>query len=221
MYYVYLHKKPSGEVFYVGKGKDNRAWSISKRNPIWHSVVKKYPNYAVEIFQKDLQEWYAFELELDLINYYGLRSNGGTLVNLIDRPFGQKEDFFTGDFRKLLSDQTKGSKNPNCDRKVYDFVNIETGEKFNGTRVQFKQKYDIYIGDLFSNKINSSNGWTLIENLGLKFHKDLNQYTFKHITGSTFTGLRTEFKKKFGVCVKPLFNSNGRCKSVSGWSLLK
>ena len=71
MYYVYLHRKATdGEVFYVGKGKNLRASSYKSRSTFWKSVVAKY-GYYIEIVETGLQEWYAFELEKDLISYYG------------------------------------------------------------------------------------------------------------------------------------------------------
>ena len=46
-YYVYVHKKPDGKIFYVGKGKNKRAWSISDRNNLWKKIVSKYGKYTV------------------------------------------------------------------------------------------------------------------------------------------------------------------------------
>lgn len=77
-FYVYVHRTLSGQVFYVGKGCGQRAWSNS-RNDYWHRVVKKH-GLLVEIIAPGLQEWYAFELELELIAKYG-REN---LCNLTD-----------------------------------------------------------------------------------------------------------------------------------------
>ncbi len=81
-FYVYLHKKKTtGEVFYVGKGCRDRAWTKTRRNEDWHVVVEEC-GYFVEIVQDNLQEWYSFELEGLLIDYYGKKSDGkGTLVN--------------------------------------------------------------------------------------------------------------------------------------------
>lgn len=84
-FYVYLHRKATtGEVFYVGKGKGKRAWSII-RNRYWHSIVKKH-GFIVEIVYSGLQEWFAFELEHDLIALYGRETlcnmtNGGEGVS--------------------------------------------------------------------------------------------------------------------------------------------
>lgn len=70
-FYVYIHRrKTTGEVFYIGKGRRRRAWSSSGRNKHWGYVAKKH-GFTVEIYASNLQEWYAFELEKDLIAYYG------------------------------------------------------------------------------------------------------------------------------------------------------
>lgn len=82
-FYVYLHRRATdGSVFYVGKGHGRRAWAnnkASKRSAYWHRIARKH-GLIVEIVQSGLQEWYAFELERDLIAYYGRES----LCNLTD-----------------------------------------------------------------------------------------------------------------------------------------
>ena len=71
-YYVYFHLDSAGNIFYVGKGSDRRAWSKG-RHPIW----KKYVNenlkgtYDVEIYKDGLTEDQAEDLESDLILEYG------------------------------------------------------------------------------------------------------------------------------------------------------
>lgn len=85
MFYVYVHRKStSGEVFYVGKGKDKRAWDTSDRGSHWDRTAKKH-GYTVEIIASGLQEWYAMELEIDMIAYYGrMDLNLGKLINKTD-----------------------------------------------------------------------------------------------------------------------------------------
>lgn len=79
-FYVYLHRrKTDGKVFYVGKGTRYRAYSDLRRSDYWKRIVAKY-GYTVEFYATGLQEWYAFELEKELIAYYG-REN---LCNLTD-----------------------------------------------------------------------------------------------------------------------------------------
>lgn len=68
-FYVYLHLKPSGEIFYVGKGTGKRAWSRNLRNRHWRYVVAFY-DFVVQIHTDNLTEEQAFELEKQLIKHY-------------------------------------------------------------------------------------------------------------------------------------------------------
>jgi hypothetical protein len=81
-YYVYTHRKETtGEIFYVGKGSGNRAWSL-KRSNHWKNINNKH-GCLVDIVQDGLQEWAAFELEVDLISLHGRNDLGlGKLINL-------------------------------------------------------------------------------------------------------------------------------------------
>lgn len=83
-YYVYNHVTLTGEVFYVGKGTDRRAWATNGRSRFWKKVANKH-GYNVVIVQDDMTEDDAFALEIDLIAQHGRRDKGtGTLVNLTD-----------------------------------------------------------------------------------------------------------------------------------------
>ena len=73
MFYVYLHKKPNGQIFYVGKGKGYRATQKSKRNAYWKRVVNKY-GYNITIFKDNMTEQEAFNLEIELIEAIGLKN---------------------------------------------------------------------------------------------------------------------------------------------------
>lgn len=92
MYYVYTHwHHDTGYpvCFYVGKGKDGRAWvSDSTRNKMWHSVVAKH-GCDVVIHSEGLTEEQAFKVEAGLIRSIGRRDLGtGTLVNFSDGGYG-------------------------------------------------------------------------------------------------------------------------------------
>lgn len=84
-FYVYLHRKATtGEIFYVGKGQGNRAWSHKSRSKYWQNLVAKH-GYTIELAGSGLQEWYAFELEKELVALYGRKDTGdGALANLSD-----------------------------------------------------------------------------------------------------------------------------------------
>lgn len=81
-YYVYLHKQLDGTIFYVGKGKDKRAYSKAYRNVDWKELVKQNGDYIVEIPYTNLSEDDAFEIEKKLISEIGIdklcnKSTGG------------------------------------------------------------------------------------------------------------------------------------------------
>lgn len=80
-YYVYRHIGiDNKEVFYIGKGTGNRAYSRSGRNEDWYLYVNKH-QYTVEILQENLLENEALKLERKLIKHY---KRVGTLVNRAD-----------------------------------------------------------------------------------------------------------------------------------------
>lgn len=79
-FYVYLHRRATdGRVFYVGKGSGKRAHTRKNRNPHWHRTVLKH-GFTVEFIQTGMLEWWALEMERELVTFYG-RAN---LTNLTD-----------------------------------------------------------------------------------------------------------------------------------------
>lgn len=101
---VYLHRrKTDGKVFYVGKGDTKRANRTTTRSDYWNRVVAKYGFY-VEIYSDGLQEWYAFELEKELISYYG-REN---LCNMTDGGEGTSGRIVSEISKKRCSISNKG-----------------------------------------------------------------------------------------------------------------
>lgn len=67
-YYVYGHyRKDNNELFYVGKGKDRRAWSKKNRNKYWKNIVNKV-GYEIRFFHINCTEIQAFELEVHIIS---------------------------------------------------------------------------------------------------------------------------------------------------------
>lgn len=73
IFYVYVHKRPIvGTVFYVGKGRDERAWVEKDRNPHWRNVVNKHGGFEVEIVKSDMTEQEAYAFEAETILKYGI-----------------------------------------------------------------------------------------------------------------------------------------------------
>jgi len=102
-FYVYLHRRATdGRVFYVGKGIARRAWTKDNRNKHWHHISKKH-GYTVEIVQYGMQEWWAFELERELICSYGR----DVLCNLTDGGEGATGVKFTDEQKNKISAHQK------------------------------------------------------------------------------------------------------------------
>lgn len=79
MFYTYIHiRNDTREVFYVGKGKDDRITSRRSRNNHWRSVVDK-AGYTAEIVALWFTELEAYKHEKLLIGFY--KSIGIKLCN--------------------------------------------------------------------------------------------------------------------------------------------
>jgi len=79
-FFVYIHRrKTNGKVFYVGKGTRYRHKATWGRSIHWWNIVNKH-DYTIEIVENGMQEWWAFELECELILKY--KDQG--LANLTD-----------------------------------------------------------------------------------------------------------------------------------------
>lgn len=82
-FYVYIHYKPNGDPFYVGKGIFERANSLKPRNPHHKNILLKYgtDNIIVQIYVCD-SETHALQREVELIAQF--RSEGFILTNMTD-----------------------------------------------------------------------------------------------------------------------------------------
>jgi|GEM_PF-2045562 len=71
-FYVYVHRDPNGQIFYVGKGTGRRAWS-DQRHSVWHKYVQERcgGTYTVQIVSYHEGSDEAEESEGRLITRYG------------------------------------------------------------------------------------------------------------------------------------------------------
>jgi hypothetical protein len=67
MYYTYSHSAPNGKVFYIGKGKGDRAYSFNDRSHDWKRAIKQNNGVSVKILAYWNTEKEAFEHEEFLI----------------------------------------------------------------------------------------------------------------------------------------------------------
>ena len=225
-YCVYIHKKKTtGEVFYVGKGKNWRATNKTQRNKFWKRVVRKH-GFVVEIVEKNIQEWYAHELEISLIAYYGRRDQGrGTLVNLTDGGEGSEGYKHT--------DAVLGHNHPRFDSRIWRFKNVITGEVVESTQYDFqKSNPNLNVRSMVNRKtctfewvIDGYTPQVVIDRMQkgsigeINPNSDLNLYSLVNLkTKETFVGTRFQFTEKYGMKIDYLLCSNPY-KTFKNWSL--
>lgn len=111
-YYVYVHRRATdGSVFYVGKGKGRRATETRSRNRLWHNIVKKH-GFTVEYVCTGMQEWWALEMERELIAFHGRDKT----ANMTDGGDGLTNP--SGEVREKISLSGKGRKHSDHSRKL-------------------------------------------------------------------------------------------------------
>ena len=83
-FYIYLHIKPNGVPFYVGKGTGNRAYVFNRKyNPHYTRILLKHGHDNIRVLVIPCQsEQHAFQAEIDCIAK--LRRAGCRLCNITE-----------------------------------------------------------------------------------------------------------------------------------------
>jgi hypothetical protein len=247
IYYVYIHRRATdNKVFYVGKGKLKRAWSIVGRNKYWKNVYNKH-GFTTEIVYENLSENDAFILEKDVIlemkyhfqDYITNMTDGGEGVS------GLKQS--TETIAKRVAKNT-GKKRTKEQCKKISIAN--TGKTPSATtllkmriaRKGIPRSLEAVIKTAISNtgktrsdeikarmKI-SSQERSIRHNLSEKMSGSGNPaastvlYKFQNLsTNALFIGTRIQLCEEFNLnrsSISNLFSTNKR-KSACGWKIIK
>lgn len=112
IYYVYQYLREDDTPYYIGKGKDRRAWKSHKR--ACGNNLKPKDNSRIQIIQDNLTEQEASNLEIELIAQYG------------------RKDLGTGILRNLTSGGEGGdtSKSPNYKKAMAEYHANQSPERY-------------------------------------------------------------------------------------------
>ncbi len=93
-YYVYSHNQLSnGKCFYIGIGKNDRAYSgASKRNKFWKAVVENEQGFSYNILVNNIDKKKALFLEQSFISQIGIEN----LTNIMGDGIGNSGSFTKG-----------------------------------------------------------------------------------------------------------------------------
>ena len=188
IYYIYFHINPlKNEIFYVGKGKDKRAWSKSKRSNYWKNIVKKY-GFIVDVVEDNLTEDEAFEREIFYIRKIGRKDlKTGPLVNLTDGGEGGINKILSNEHRERISKSLKGNKRAQG-KKLSDEHKEKIGQGSKNRIRDNEYRNNLSIAAK-NRKVNSMSGKKHSEETKLKMSESAKNRNKKPLTNQGFLNI--------------------------------
>lgn len=143
-FYIYFHINPiKQEVFYVGKGHGNRAYSKGMRNSLWHNTINKY-GYEIKIEHDNLTEEESFKLEKFYIQKFGRKDlKLGPLVNMTDGGDGVSGIICSEETKKKMSEAHKGKNTWTTGTKASEETKFKMSKSQSGRKTTDETKKKI------------------------------------------------------------------------------
>jgi len=198
IYYIYAYLREDGTPYYIGKGKDNRAWKKGKGE-----VYPPNDKTKITIMEYNLTEIGALSLERFYIRWYGRIDIGtGILRNKTDGGDGTSNRFVTEETRKKISQSSTGrkfqprteeSRNKTRQSLLGHKHTNETKQKISQQRIGIKLSCEIRetLGKKFQiiypcgekKEINNLNKFCQDNNLDRRYMRKVAQGKSKHYKG--------------------------------------
>ena len=150
-FYVYSHTDKNGDVFYIGKGKGDRAWDRNKRHELWQRYLENINHeYIVTVVEKDLDEDAAFEVEEKLI-----RQHEETIVNW----FNSNRH---GDWRLIARywELRKADDVFHANARAMEKVNLEEAVSLYRQEITMVRDYLSVLEDYYASEVSKFKGMT-------------------------------------------------------------
>lgn len=205
-FYVYLHKDNNDVVFYVGKGRRERAFSKTGRSKKWKQVSSS--GYSVEIVENNLSEESAIHLEKQYITKYK-----NTIVNHLDNAAVLNLDYESVSNQLVASDESpsglfwkKNNKIAGCLNKRTGYYVVRVDNKlYQAHRIVWLLHNKEISADLVIDHIDNNRTNNKIENLRL-IQKKINNFNRNK---SYLSGIETKIHKNCTTFIV-YFRINGK-----------
>jgi hypothetical protein len=149
VFYIYQHRRnDTNSIFYIGKGKGDRAHTKHGRNDYWNKIVSKANGFTVEIIAEELDEELAHLAEIEKIDQLkrlglwdklaNITTGGEGVVGLVHseeakekmslaklgKPSPRKGAVLSEETRKKISEVQKGKPKKPRTREHQDKINM-------------------------------------------------------------------------------------------------
>lgn len=178
IYYVYFYLRDDFTPYYVGKGKNKRAWRKHENVEVPKDKSK------IIVLKNNISELEAFSLERYYIRWFGKKINGGILQNISDG--GEGLPALVGELNGMF-----GKKHLESSKQK---MSIAVSKRLKG------KSYEERHGKEKANEIKRirSEKFKSLDRTGKNNSRfDFTEYTFKNVNGEIFVGTRFDFYQKY------------------------